>query len=362
MTAIARKPNTAISILNWNGWEDTLECLESVVRLDYPNYLIVVVDNGSSNESVERIKTWAQENLGSGHVIAEYTRETALAGGEPTTERRLDAAPSLSRLVLIRNEENLGFGGGNNVAIHYALTRRAYADYVLVLNNDATLERNCLTVLVDVAMQTKAGTTGAWITEGPGCAGKYAGVTSDVRWLFYPFLSKHGPFPRTCSDYFESQSAHVEAMVLSRALLRALLASRGEYLNEALFMYLDEFELYFRARRLGYSTVIAKRASVRHKGGRSSPGGGIRVTYYQERNRILVANMVLRPALRLLFHFINVPLLLLRLGKQLMRGRTAIAQAMLCGQIDGYRRVEGKWKYHDGGGAAWGGNSRPRDF
>jgi GT2 family glycosyltransferase len=52
-------PKVAIIILNWNDWKDTIECLESVFRNSYPNYQVVVIDNGSTNGSMEKIKTWA---------------------------------------------------------------------------------------------------------------------------------------------------------------------------------------------------------------------------------------------------------------------------------------------------------------
>jgi len=47
-------PKVAIIILNWNGWRDTIECLESLQHITYPNYQIIVVDNGSTNNSIER--------------------------------------------------------------------------------------------------------------------------------------------------------------------------------------------------------------------------------------------------------------------------------------------------------------------
>jgi len=56
-------PKVAIIILNWNGWKDTIECLESVFRIDYPNYQVIVVDNNSPNNSMEYIKAWAEGNL-----------------------------------------------------------------------------------------------------------------------------------------------------------------------------------------------------------------------------------------------------------------------------------------------------------
>src|SRR6187399_3005310 len=48
-----------VVLLNWNGWQDTITCLESVLRLDYPDYRVVVCDNASGNGSVERIRAWA---------------------------------------------------------------------------------------------------------------------------------------------------------------------------------------------------------------------------------------------------------------------------------------------------------------
>ncbi|HXW16313.1 MAG TPA: glycosyltransferase, partial [Terriglobia bacterium] len=79
----------------------------------------------------------------------DYRRATALQGGEERTERALEDASSLARLVLIRNEENLGFTGGNNVTIHYALNREHPADFVLLLNNDAVVSPSCLARLVE---------------------------------------------------------------------------------------------------------------------------------------------------------------------------------------------------------------------
>jgi GT2 family glycosyltransferase len=56
-------PKIYIIILNYNGWADTIECLESVLRNDYPNYQVIVVDNNSPNNSMEYIKTWAEARL-----------------------------------------------------------------------------------------------------------------------------------------------------------------------------------------------------------------------------------------------------------------------------------------------------------
>lgn len=57
-------PKVAIIILNWNGWEDTIECLESVYQITYPNYDVVVVDNGSKDESVQKIRDYCEYGIG----------------------------------------------------------------------------------------------------------------------------------------------------------------------------------------------------------------------------------------------------------------------------------------------------------
>jgi hypothetical protein len=340
------QPLVAISILNWNGWQDTLECLESVRRLDYPNYLPVVVDNGSSNGSAEKIEAWAQEHLGPGHALAEYRRATALQGGEAQREAALEQTPSVGRLVLIRNEENLGFAGGNNVSIQYALGRRLPADYVLLLNNDALVARDVLTTLVVVAETTGAGTTGA-LVEGLDGKLKYPGFVSATRWLFTRHVAPLVPYPPTAGEFWESPGAAGAAMLISASALKDVHSRRGEYLKAALFMYYEEFDFHFHCHALGYKTVSAKRARVVHKGSENALDNRPRIAYYLDRNSIGLAHLVLSPPLRLLFHLQSLILLPARLLWHICRGRIDHARAILLGLVDGYRGRAGKWKYHD---------------
>jgi GT2 family glycosyltransferase len=106
-------PPVSIVVLNWNAWEVTSECLKSLKQLDYPNYKIVVVDNGSSDCSVDCL------------------------------------AVRFPDVPLLRNEQNLGFAAGNNVGIRYALEDGA--KYVLLLNNDTTASPSFLTRMVSLA-------------------------------------------------------------------------------------------------------------------------------------------------------------------------------------------------------------------
>ena len=96
-------PKISIVILNWNGLKYTIECLESLKKSTYPNYEVIVVDNGSKGNDADIL-----EEKYKGYI------------------------------KLIRNKENLGFPGGSNIAIKQIIAQ-GESDYVLLLNNDTKI-------------------------------------------------------------------------------------------------------------------------------------------------------------------------------------------------------------------------------
>ncbi len=350
----APAPGVGICVLNWNGWRDTLECLESLRKQDYPNRLVIVVDNHSQNESAKKICSWAKTNLGGG-AYNDYTGEAARAGGDEFDEGILSAVKSPDRLVLIRNEENTGFTGGCNTAIEYALKRPNPPDYIFLLNNDATLESDCLTRLMEVAKESGAAIVGAVLLDESGRKAIFNGRISMLRQFFTPIVDWHLPPPATTKDYWPTDCAHGGAMLVSSGALRAIGKARGEYLRAGLFMYHEGAEFHHHAARLGYRAVVAKRAVVLHKNARSSGGTENPLAYYySERNRIVVANAVLPFGWKALFHLVNLPLISARILKNVVRRRWAEARAILEGFGDAYRGRLGKWRRHDEQGAARG--------
>ncbi len=125
----------AIIILNYNGWQDTVECLESLQKVEYPDYLTIVVDNASTDGSVERIKSWAVEKE---VRFIEYDKETAETGGMVASEEEIKEFKPLKKIVIIKNKNNLGYSGGNNVGARYAVCR-GY-EYIIILNNDTIIK------------------------------------------------------------------------------------------------------------------------------------------------------------------------------------------------------------------------------
>ena len=168
-TESSASPSVGVCVLNWNGWRDTLQCLESLRQQDHPNFLTLVLDNHSLNDSVPRIRAWARADLPEVAAFVEYDGAGARRGGEYDGEAALREVASRNRLVFIVNQENAGFTGGCNLAIRYLLHRSAPVDYVLLINNDATLQRDCLSRLMAVAQEVTLRSSALSFMTNPEC-------------------------------------------------------------------------------------------------------------------------------------------------------------------------------------------------
>lgn len=209
-------------VLNYNDWPETERCLESLKVLDYPNYQLLVVDNGSSDRPPR-----------------ELTRHF----------------PSL---VLLRNSENLGFAGGNNLGIHHALKRGA--DYVWLLNNDTRAEQGSLRAMVEIAEKdAQVGAVGSIILNGTKNLRMEAWGGGQVNFLTgLPSHFKGRPSGRT--DYLCGASL----------LLRGHAMKCVGMLDEGFFLYWEDTDLCFRMRAHGWKLGVAETARIIHRGSHST--------------------------------------------------------------------------------------------
>jgi len=127
-----------VVILNWNGAEDTIECLKSIRKSAAAGFVPVVVDNGSKAESIERLKEECRQIFS--RILYLKGNEVAERNGAAREEYREYLSPEHrgeEALVFIENGENLGFAKGNNVGIRFA--ESAGAEWVMLLNNDTVV-------------------------------------------------------------------------------------------------------------------------------------------------------------------------------------------------------------------------------
>ena len=292
------EPNVAIIILNWNGWEDTIECLESLYRICYDSYEVVVVDNGSENESVERIKEYCQGlrvpdtarvkyDLSNKPIsILEYSRDVTETGGLPEKEKKFLTQRPNRRLKLILNERNFGFAEGCNIGIRYVLSS-SKPDYILLLNNDTIVEESFLRELVAFSQQDESvGFAGpkTYYYESGGRKDviNSAGCNMNVQRV------KVTPIGANEIDVGQYESVCVVDHISGSCILvKTKVIEAIGFLDTRFQTYWEEVDWCRRGRCMGYVSAYVPKARIWHKVSSSDISG--RKVYYISRNRILFA-------------------------------------------------------------------------
>jgi len=236
-----------IILLNWNGWKDTIDCVKSCRQLSYPDFRIIIVDNGSTD--------------GSDAILREQFPE----------------------IELIQTGVNLGFAGGNNVGIRYALEHGA--DYVWLLNNDTKVDAKTLSALVQVAKDDKnVGMVGSKIVyhDDPRMLW-YAGAVLDPEKPYRPYHrglneEDRGQYDEVCETGFITGCS---------LLARKEMMDAVGLLNDELFLYFEDVDWSARAKARGWKLVYCPLSLVYHMvsvsvGGADSPT----LLYYTARNRL----------------------------------------------------------------------------
>lgn len=325
-------PRVYIVLLNWNGWGDTIECLESLFRLRYPDYRVVVCDNGSEDGSIDRIRDWADgrldvwvpprleaRSLSTPPVekpipYFEYGPAAAEAGGRSGVD-----AP----LVLIRTGGNLGFAGGTNVGLRYGLAK-GDLEYAWILNNDTVSRSDALGHLVRrMELDTGVGFCGSTILSytapatvqalGGAAYNKWVGSNRHLGlFLNYPLVVDE--------TEIEKRMRYVigASMLVSRRLLEDVGLMCEDY-----FLYFEELDWATRAKGK-FSLAYASKSVVYHKEGgtigtKSDPmEKGFLSDYYSLRNRLVFTRK---------HHPVALPSVWLGLF-------VALARRLLRGQVD----------------------------
>jgi GT2 family glycosyltransferase len=239
------KSMLAIVILNWNRAEETLECLKSVAAIRYPHFEIILVDNGSS---------------------------------EPLPE-----IPDSIRLL--RNEENLGFAEGNNRGIAYAIERGA--EYILLLNNDTSVDPEILNAFMEAAAQNPdAGVFGAKIYyyDEPTTLW-YAGGDVDLkRGRCYHVGCTKSDLDKRWETIQETGYACGCALMVKTEVVQKVGLMDADF-----FLLWEEIDWCWRIRKAGYKCLFVPKARVWHKISTSFEGGnrGAHWQYFYWRNRLL---------------------------------------------------------------------------
>ncbi|MBT9148582.1 MAG: Poly-beta-1,6-N-acetyl-D-glucosamine synthase [Syntrophomonadaceae bacterium] len=219
-------PKVSIIILNWNGLEDTIECLESLKKITYPNYEVIVVDNGSEGNDVAVLREGFGDFI---HIIG--------------------------------NDRNYGFAEGNNRGMRYCL-ENSNPDYILLLNNDTVVDPPFLDELVKVAeSDNKIGSVQSKLIrkDSPEIIDSLGqeifsnGIMRDI------YFGKVDDGSILISEIFGACAA--------AALYKVKALNKTGLFDTDFFLLLEDVDLSWRIRLAGYKSLLAQESTVYHKRG-----------------------------------------------------------------------------------------------
>lgn len=260
-------PKVVIIILNWNGKEDTIECLESLKHITYPNYKILLVDNGSTDGSIECFKEKYPE------------------------------------IEIIENDMNLGFAEGNNVGIRKAMKDKA--DYVLLLNNDTVVDVKFLEELVKIAeSDERIGIV------GPKVYYYDYDKRKDIIWAaggkinWYTISIYNRGMKQIESEQFDKVE-DTDHIVGCAMLIKTIVLHHIGLLDTIYILFIEDTDLCVRALNDQWKIVYAPTSKIWHKVAKSTSKIDVPVIYFFTRNKIIFAKKFLKWRI-----FIALPLFL----------------------------------------------------
>ncbi len=273
-------PNVYIVILNYNGWGDTIECLESLMRSTYRNFQVIVVDNNSPDMSMGRIISWAESRLDVWvRADSPLRRLTFPPVARPADFRFFSrhefelaacSLPAGPGLFLVQSGENKGFAAGNNVALR-AISKADPDAYVWLLNPDMTVEADTLARLVDFA--TSCG-------KGAICGTHIKDYKRPSRTLFYGG-AKVNPYTGTIT--FINAPGQVKDLdyISGGSLFTCAVNFKNlGMLPEEYFLYWEETDWCTNAMRKGLRLEVCSEAVCYDKVSTSIGTGYISEYYY----------------------------------------------------------------------------------
>lgn len=248
-------PKILIIILNYNGWDDTKECLESLNKVEYENFEVILIDNGSAEKPPE-------------------------IGGQFSN----------LKITQVFNEQNLGFAGGNNQGIKMALAQGV--EYILLLNNDTLVEPDFLTRMVEVANK----------------GGQHIGIVGPLMY-FYDSRAATGAkliwsaggkvaanykgeligYNQPDSGQFK-KPVHVDYISGTCLLIKKAVIEKIGLISEDYFLYYEDVDWCTRARATGYECLLVPEARIYHKVSKSTQEFSYPYIYYHVRNNLLFAS------------------------------------------------------------------------
>lgn len=242
-----------IVLLNYNGSLDSIECIESLLKLDYLNYQIIIVDNSETVRPLQTLIDWAS--------FQDFSFIQCL-------EDTIDLTTHLTKVVFVKAFQNNGFAAGNNIALKAILKRNESNSFVWLLNNDTIVDSKSLKTQVRFMhhnSENKIGILGSKLIYyfKPSIL-QAVGGKFDTRF----YISKHiGEGEQTFKK--KSNFGSIDYVVGASMLVPYSFLKEIGVLSEDFFLYYEELDWSIRARKNGWKVDWCEDSIVFHKEGSS---------------------------------------------------------------------------------------------
>ena len=310
-------PKVYIIILNFQQWEDTRDCLESVLQSTYTNFSVFVIDNNSGNNSLEQLSAWLGNKFSRSSSLPNETVSCVLL-------KRKDLSNSinlsgLSKVTFIQNDENAGFAAGNNVALGLLRTGDAY---FWLLNPDMVIKKDTLEKLTQFAATTSLKSiVGAVVRSYSGNRELlfYGGHKVNFLSATVSMIKKPGSVHRL--DYISGACLFSHTSNLHQLGL----------LPEDYFLYWEETDWCYRAKQLGYVLSVCPEAVCYDKVS-TIIGKSFMSDYYYTRNGLRFISKFRKKNIPFALFFMSI-----RFMKRIVMGQWARARGVFKGTRDYFK-------------------------
>lgn len=260
-----------IIILNYNTWQDTIECLQSLLQQQYAAYEIIVVDNCSSNDSRTGLLKWAAEKVKVNEpfdfTVSEYKNPCFI----PVREAQK------ANIHFLWSDKNGGYAYGNNVGIKFS-RRQSTSHFIWILNNDTV-------VLPDTLQQLQSCFYKSGVKVGlVGCIQTYYPQPQIVQCLYGRFYSRIGLSIEqgegiNIKDVEQYKGRRIDYLYGACLLTHTSVLDRVGLLSEDYFLYFEELDFSYRIKREGLSLAFCFDTHILHKQGGSMGDKSERMTF-----------------------------------------------------------------------------------
>jgi len=327
---------TAIVILNWNGWQDTIALLGSLMNATYDPLLVIIIDNASSDKSIVTIEQY---------LVESQSPHTVIAWETGATENNMSHALSKSweagkHFLFVKSDTNLGFCAGNNLGMEWAT--RLGADNILILNNDTLVTADFLQPMVEVAESAPdVGLVGGLIT--------YCDEPDIIWWAggaFNRFLkAKRLLDKKSISTLTEQAPYETEWISGCMTMIPTHIYKKFGGYPEEYFIWGEEWDYSVMVARAGYKLMVVPNAKICHKVGRSLGIMKPLNYYYGLRNHLLFQHKYLPYYLWYPYFFYYLLNRLVRFTHLLFQGRSDLVSAGWSAIRDYLFGQTGKWRH-----------------